>query len=333
MNTKPGTLNSITDVDGILVGQAADRQIQTGVTVILPETPAVCAVDIRGGGPGTKETDALSPEAVVDRVDAVVLSGGSVYGLAAADGVAASLGAQGRGFSLVARDDVPVSPIVPAAILYDLANGGNKAWGETPPYHELGKKALKTAKKAVATGQAGAGYGARAGAYPGGIGTASVVTEEGWQVGAIAAVNSFGSPYMPDSNCFWAWPYEVEEEYGGRKPVFTSEAAAGFPSDTKIGLPHAGGNTTIAVIAVNAKLTKAEAKRLAIMAQDGLSRAIRPAHAPTDGDIVFAMGTGQKEIDGLPALTLTNLGSLAADCLARAIARGVYAAEEGKQSE
>jgi L-aminopeptidase/D-esterase-like protein len=331
MTAAPGKYNAITDVTGIKVGQAHDEKVVTGVTVIVPDTPCMAAIDVRGGGPGTRESDAMMPEGLVDRLDALVLSGGSVYGLAAADAVAAQLGAEERGFSLVSLPGVPVSPIVPSAILYDLANGGDKAWGTEPPYRNLGANAFGNLGSDVALGRAGAGYGARAGAYQGGLGSASIVTEDGWQVGAIAAVNSFGSPYLPGTKCFWAWPNEIEDEFGGIRPE-GAVSAADFPPDTKVGTATeedpAGQNTTICAVAVNARLTKMEAKRLAIMAQDGLARAIRPAHAPTDGDVVFALATGEKELPAPQSLSLTRLGTLAADCLARAIARGVYEAAQ-----
>src|SRR5471032_2383168 len=189
----PGPLNLITDVPGLLVGQAMDAAARTGVTVILTDERAVCAVDVRGGGPGTRETDILAAETLVEAVDAVVLSGGSVYGLAAADGVAAWLGARGRGFGLVERPGVPKSPIVPAAILYDLANGGDKAWGLEPPYRVLGIAAVEAAGRRFALGSVGAGAGATAGALKGGLGSASVVSADGYSVGALAAVNSFGA--------------------------------------------------------------------------------------------------------------------------------------------
>ncbi|MCI5046846.1 MAG: P1 family peptidase [Aquisalinus sp.] len=328
----PGPLNDITDVEGILVGQAEDDDASTGVTVILPDPPCVCGADIRGGGPGTRETGTLLPETLVDRIDALVLAGGSVYGLGAADGVTAAMGAEGRGFSLIPKEGVPVSPIVPAAILYDLANGGDKSWADKPPYPALGAEAYRKAGGSVAQGKHGAGFGARAGAYPGGIGSASYVTEDGWQIGAIAAVNSFGSPYMPDSDCFWAWPYELDGEFGGRQPQKGVQPAEGFPPDTKIGMPTARANTTIAAVAVNLKLSKPQAKRLAIMAQDGLARAIRPVHAPADGDVVFALGTGRLDLPEPAPLSMTRLGTIAADCLARAVARGVFAAEEQTKS-
>lgn len=333
MNTiasvRPGPRNDITDVAGISVGHAEDKNAKTGVTVILPDTPAACAVDVRGGGPGSRETDILEPETLVDHAHGVTLAGGSVYGLAAADGVAAWLGAQGRGFQLVKRPGAPPSPIVPAAILYDLANGGDKNWGLEPPYRALGVTACEGASKKapVPLGAAGAGLGAQAGNGAGGLGSASYVTGDGFSVGAIAAVNSFGSLKMPNTDVFWAWPFEEGAEFGGRRPPADWRASPGLPPDCKPAPPKGERtNTTIAVIAVNAALTKSAAKRIAIMAQDGLARAIRPVHAPTDGDIVFCIATGEKACDD--ALALTRLGDLAADCLARACARGVYEAEK-----
>ena len=324
MTARPGPLNLITDVPGLKVGQAYDAAARSGVTVILPDDRAVCAVDVRGGGPGTRETDALSPENLVEAVDAVVLSGGSVYGLAAADGVTAWLGARGRGFGLVNRDGVPKSPIVPAAVLYDLANGGDKTWGMEPPYRALGIAAIEAAASAFDLGAAGAGFGAMAGAAKGGVGSASIVSADGFTVGALAAVNSFGSVTPPGSAAFWAAPYEIDGEFGG---LPLGDARAG-PDDWGAAKadPQARANTTLAVVAVDAILTPVQARRIAVMAQDGLARAIRPAHAPFDGDVVFALATGRRPLGDAPDVTLTRLGALAADCLARAIARGVYAA-------
>ena len=323
---KPGASNSLLDVTGLSVGQAHDDSVRTGVTVILPETRAVCSVDVRGGGPGTRETDALKPHTLVDAVDAVVLSGGSSYGLGAADGVAAALGARGRGFSLMDIPGVPVSPVVPSAILYDLANGGDKAWGERPPYDRLGREALANAGAPLALGRAGAGYGALAGSGPGGLGSASIVTDDGYTVAAIVAVNSVGSVQIPGSDAYWAHPFEIDGEFGGVRPQ-----AGAFDADdwgaAKIN-PVAGQNTTIALVATDAVLGPAQAQRLAIMAQAGLCRAIRPAWTPFDGDTVFALSTAQRALEPADHLTLARLGSLAADCLARAIARGVHEARK-----
>ncbi|NWG91074.1 MAG: P1 family peptidase [Parvularculaceae bacterium] len=317
-----GPNNDITDVPGIRVGQAEDAAVRTGVTVILPDNPAIVAGDVRGGGPGTRETDLLDPSTLVDRADAIVLSGGSSYGLGAADGVAAYLGARGRGFRLTEIEGVPASPIVPAAILYDLANGGDKSWGETPPYFDLGRRACAKARIGVAQGRHGAGYGARAGAEQGGIGSASFATGDDLIIGALVAVNSFGSVRMPASDVFWAAPFEIDGEFGGGRASGSLPPAADLPSDTKLAVARA--NTTIGVVAVNAALTQAETRRVAIMAQDGYARAIRPVHGPTDGDVVFVLAVGGARIDN--PLSLTRIGSIAADCVARAVARAVFEA-------
>jgi L-aminopeptidase/D-esterase-like protein len=324
MGEARGLRNLITDVAGLRVGQATDARARTGVTVILPDDRAVCAVDVRGGGPGTRETDALAADTLVEAVDAVVLSGGSVYGLAAADGVTAWLGAQGRGYGMVVAPGVPRSPIVPAAILYDLANGGDKAWGLDPPYRALGVAAATAADASFELGSCGAGAGAMAGALKGGTGSVSATTGDGFTIGALAAVNSFGSVVAPGGRAFWAAPYEIGGEFGG---VALGGAHAG-PDDwglVKRG-PRARANTTIACVATDAALTPAQARRLAIMAQDGLARAIRPVHAPYDGDVVFALATGRRPLGADPVFDLTRLGAMAADCLARAVARGVYEA-------
>jgi L-aminopeptidase/D-esterase-like protein len=327
---RPGARNDLTDVAGIAVGSAEDPVARTGVTVVLPEERAVCAVDVRGGGPGTRETDALSAENLVDAVDAVVLAGGSVYGLAAADAVTASLGARGRGFALADKEGVPPSPVVPAAILYDLANDGDKGWGREPPYRRLGADALSRATSApVALGASGAGFGARAGDAAGGLGSASIVTGDGLTVAALAAVNCFGSPYIPGSQVFWAWPFETDGEFGGARPVGVEPVDSDDWGAAKAN-PAARENTTIAAVATDAVLTPAQAKRVAVMAQDGLARAIRPAHAPFDGDVVFVLSTGRVELPAAVPLAVARLGSLAADTLARAIARGVH--EAGRPS-
>lgn len=320
---RPGPRNLITDVPGLKVGQAEDVRVRSGVTVILPDDRGVCASDVRGGGPGTRETDALAAENLVDEVDAVVLAGGSVYGLAAADGVAAWLGARGRGFVVSPDPAVPPSPVIPSAILFDLANGGDKTWGEAPPFAELGRRAVANADVAFDLGSFGAGCGAMAGALKGGLGSASVVTADGYTVGAVVAVNSWGSVVAPGGRSFWAAPYEIDAEFGGLGSAGLSAA----PDDWGLSKAPAGGrNTTIACVAVDAALTSAQARRVAMMAQDGLARAIRPVHAPFDGDVVFAISTAARPLAEPSAYTLARLGALAADCLARAVARGVYEA-------
>jgi L-aminopeptidase/D-esterase-like protein len=323
-SARPGAYNLITDVPGLSVGQAEDARARTGVTVILPDRAGVCACDVRGGGPGTRETDALEPENLVDAVDAVVLAGGSVHGLAAADGVAAWLAAQGRGFALVNTPGVPPSPVIPAAILYDLANGGDKAWGLEPPYRRLGLAAVQAADPSFCLGTAGAGFGAMAGTLKGGVGSASIVTADGITVGALAAVNSFGSVTAPGARAFWAAPYEIHGEFGG----LGSAGLIAAPDDwgRAKANPGARRSTTIACVATDVILTPAQAKRVAIMAQDGLARAIRPAHAPFDGDVVFALSTGVIPLAEPAQRTITRIGALAADCLSRAVARGVYLA-------
>lgn len=329
---RKGPRNLITDVEGIFVGNAEDEGAWSGVTVILPEGRSVAAVDVRGGAPGTRETDALDPASLVEAVDGIVLSGGSVYGLDAASGVVAWLGARGRGFAL--GNSPMVAPVVPSAILFDLTNGGDKNWGEAPPYRELGRLACERAGKSFALGNAGAGFGARAGTLKGGLGSASAVSAGGVSVGAIVAANPFGSVVIPGSDRFWAAPYELDGEFGGSGwPADIGAVAARDPLDgTKAALAgisaESGGNTTIAVVAVDADLVPAEARRIAIMAQDGLARAIRPVHAPVDGDVVFALATGRVALGGdNRAGLVTTLGSVAADCLARAVARAIYEAE------
>lgn len=323
--TKPGPRNLITDVAGIKVGNAHDESARTGVTVVLPDARTVAAGDVRGGGPGTRETDALEPHNLVEAVDAVTLSGGSVYGLEAHGGVAAWLGARGRGFAMAGEI---VSPVVPGAILFDLTNGGDKSWGETPPYRALGMEAVAAASDNFSLGNAGAGFGAAAGAYKGGLGSASAVTEDGFEVGALVAANPFGSPVMPGSNAFWAWTSEQDGEFGGRRPAPDWKPhGMDFPSDTKMASAQKGGNTTIGVIAVNADLSPAEAKRVAMMAQDGYARAIRPIHTLFDGDTVYAIATAKKKLAEPRALAVSRLGMIAADCMARAVARGVYEAQ------
>jgi D-aminopeptidase len=318
-----GPRNLMTDVTGLKVGQASDAGVRTGVSIILPDAPAVAACDVRGGGPASRETDVLLQENLVQEVDGIILSGGSVYGLASADGVAAWMGARNRGFALREAPGIPPSPILPTACLYDLANGGDKGWGELPPYRQLGIEAVEAAAESFELGTAGAGYGANSGGLKGGLGSASAMSGDGMTVGALVAVNSLGSAVAPGSRQFWAAPWEVDGEFGG---LGTDELAAGPEDYGRAMRPRA--NTTLACVATDVALTRVELKRIAIMAQDGLGRALRPAHAPFDGDIVFALSTGQQEAENstLRAVLVTRLGALAADVLARAIARAIYEA-------
>jgi L-aminopeptidase/D-esterase-like protein len=320
---RAGPRNLITDVDSILVGNAEDSRALTGATVVLPDAAAIASGDVRGGGPGTRETDLLDPAATVDSVHAIALSGGSAFGLATADGVMSWLAARKRGFDVAGS----IVPLVPGAILFDLNNGGDKAWGELPPYRALGVKACENAGKDFALGNAGAGLGARAGNLKGGLGSASSVDDAGLQVGALIAVNSRGYVTMEGQKQFWAWPFEQNGEFGNL-PAPTKHVPLEVSVDR--GAAAAGtvrGHTTIGVVATNAKLSKAEARRIAIMAQDGLARAIRPIHTSFDGDALFVLATGTVELQGVRPLALSRLGSIAADCVARAVARGVYEAK------
>ena len=324
---KPGRNNALTDVAGLQVGHAHDASIMTGATVILADKPVTAAVAVAGGGPGTRETDLLRAGNMVDDVDAIVLSGGSAYGLGAADGVAGMLGASGRGFSLVDRPGVPKTPIVPAAILYDLANGGDKNWGDLAPYSELGRAAFAAASTSPESGRVGAGYGARAGLHRGGTGMASLETQDGMTIGALAAVNSFGSVYMPGTDVFWAWPFEINGEFGGRRPPADYHMAAEEWGDAKTN-PAIGENTTLACVATDVALTPSEAQRVANMALTGFSRAIRPVFAPFDGDVVFVLSTAQRPLPAPGPHSLARLGECAASTVARAIARGVWLANQ-----
>jgi L-aminopeptidase/D-esterase-like protein len=309
--------NLITDVSGIRVGQAVDEKLGSGVTALIFDAGVVGSVDVRGGGPGTRETALLDPAQTVEGIDAIVLSGGSAFGLDAASGVQAFLREQKRGFRI--RD--AVIPIVPSAIMFDLLNGGDKNWGRYPPYRELGYEAAKSAGVNFALGSAGGGLGATTANLKGGVGSASAITRDGITVGAIVVVNAVGSTVIGDGPHFWAAPFEMKKEFGGRgwpaqiSPADLAIRAKGGPQE----------NTTIGVIATDAKLNKAQCNRLAIMAQDGLARAIYPVHTPLDGDVVFSAATGAKALTD-STYGLAELGMLAANVMARAIARGVFEA-------
>jgi L-aminopeptidase/D-esterase-like protein len=310
------------------VGHATDENARTGVTVVLCDTGWSAAVDVRGGGPGTRETDALSAHNLVGRAHAVVLAGGSVFGLAAADGVTAALSSQGIGLNL--RPGSPSIPIVPCAVLHDLANGGDKNWGLDPPYRDLGMRAAAAAAADFALGAVGAGRGAMAGWIKGGIGSASLDLGDGLIVGALVALNAIGSALMPDGKTYWAWPFELDREFGGRgapqAPMDLSDPAPEQARLLALGRLQAGANTTLAVVACNADSSTVECQRIAMMAQDGIARAVRPAHTPFDGDTVFAVASGALPLGSVlsrPA-HVARMGSAAADCLARAIGRAAY---------
>lgn len=312
---EPGPLNSICDVPGIRVGHAEHTQLTTGVTVIVPDNPAIAAVDQRGGGTGSRDTAVLAAGSTVQHVHAITLSGGSAYGLDAAGGVMHGLRLAKRGFAV--GDEIV--PIVPSAIIFDLLVGGPKTWSH-PPYWSLGLSAFEAADKTSGMGNVGAGLGATAGSIKGGLGTASYRTDA-FTVGALAIANPVGSTVMPGTNTFWAWDLEQGDELGGQHPPKSRPA-----EHVHAASPVPLANTTLVVVATDAALTPDDARRIAVMAQDGLARAIRPAHGPLDGDTVFAISTGQSN-DRLGLDTITLIGSLAADCAARAIMLGVYHAE------
>jgi L-aminopeptidase/D-esterase-like protein len=319
---RPGARNLITDVAGLRVGQAEDARVRTGVTVLLADEPARAVCDVRGGAPSARDTAGLDLVSLVEAVDAITLSGGSAFGNDAPAGVTAFLRTQGRGFEIA--PGAPRVPIVPGAILFDLANGGDKDWGEEPPYRALGRKAAENASPDFALGNAGAGFGATAGIYKGGLGSASAVAD-GITVGAIVAVNAVGSPLIPGTDVFWAFPFEQNGEFGGRRLTGDVPLDLDLPPDMKGARPLA--NTTIAIVATDADVSRIELQRIAIMASDGFARALRPVHTPFDGDLVFAVSTAKHELSGMRWGAVTRLGAIAADCLARAIARGVYEAK------
>jgi L-aminopeptidase/D-esterase-like protein len=326
-----GPRNLITDVTGIGVGHAHDEKLASGVTALVADAPVVAAATVFGGGPGTRELDAIALEGSVGAVDAIVLAGGSAFGLDAATGVQSFLREAGRGFAVgTAR-----VPIVPQAILFDLLNGGDKAWGRHPPYRDMGFEAAASAGKDFALGSAGAGLGATVASgeglrMRGGLGSASerlqgLALEAGRDVavGALTAVNAAGAVTVADSPYFWAAPFECGAEFGRLGSPHPWPANASRPS-LKFAAPERA-NTTLCVVATSAALTHQQCKRLATMAGAGMARAIVPVFTPFDGDIVFALATGETPLKN-PQAALPFIGAAAANCLARAIARGVYEA-------
>lgn len=314
---KVGPKNLITDVRGLRVGNAQDDRLKSGCTVLVGDAPFTAAVHVMGGAPGTRETDLLAPDKLVQEVDALVLSGGSAFGLDAASGVCDSLKRAGRGFKV---GDTTV-PIVPGAILFDLLNGGEKDW-HANPYKRLGEVALQCASGDFELGSIGAGTGAMTHGLKGGLGSASLTLGNGITVGALVAVNAVGSVTHQGQKHFWAAPFEIDSEFGGVGPAQASGPLLEFQparSATKV------ANTTIAIVATDARLTQAEATRMAVAAHDGIARAIVPAHTLFDGDLVFAAATGKTAMAD-PSNDQMALGHAAAICLARAIARGVFEA-------
>lgn len=316
----PGTVQITLPIAGLRVGHAEDAKVCTGTTVILPAEAGVASVHVVGGSPGTRETDLLNPQQVVERIDAIVLSGGSAFGLDAASGAQAWLAEHDRGFPVASQR----IPIVPAAILYDLNNGGDKDWGRYPPYRELGYAAVENATTSPATGAVGAGCGATTATTPGGLGIASTTLGCGASIVAIMAVNAAGSPLIGDSDRYWAAPFEIEDEFGGLGLPDPWPTDALDPV-TKPGHSTAGLSTTIGVVATDAVITKVEAKQIAVMAHDGFPRALYPVHTPGDGDLLFVLSTAARQLDR-DALSLLSLGTTAANAVTRAIAQGVHAA-------
>ena len=315
-----GLNNAVTDVDGLIVGHYTDIDAICGVTVVICPEGGIAGVDVRGSAPGTRETDLLDPVNLVEKAHAVVLSGGSVFGLAASDGVVRWLSEHGYGFPL---DEEHVAPIVPAAVLYDLGRGRNFVPSISA---EWGRHACQAANDGtVSTGCIGAGTGAMAGGIKGGLGTASLVLDSGVTVAAVVAVNSLGSVINPATGRPWEIGLEVDGEFGnqGKRAVKLPKPPKGNPTT----------NTTIGLVATDAVLTKAQAKKMAQMAHDGMARAIRPSHTLFDGDTVFCLATGKKELPEAPGFSVSpqaqafnELGHAAANCMSRAIISGILSA-------
>ncbi|WP_170430904.1 P1 family peptidase [Ruegeria arenilitoris] len=318
----PGPRNLITDIPGLRVGNAQDVALKSGTTVLTADQAFTASVHVMGGAPGTRETDLLAPDKSVSKVDAITLSGGSAFGLDACSGVSDALRAQGRGYPV----GDTVVPIVPGAILFDLLNGGSKDWDENP-YRALGRSAFDSAGDDFALGTAGAGTGALTSRHKGGLGSASLVLDNGITVGALVAANPLGSVTSPGDRHFWAAPFEYDGEFGGLGPDSCAGLGAPAPSLKALAMGLAEpdkGNTTIAIVATDAALSKPQCQRLAVAAHDGIARAILPAHTPGDGDLVFGVSTGARPVAAETELGL--IGHAASVCLARAIARAIYLA-------
>jgi D-aminopeptidase len=312
---RPGPTNSLADIGGLRVGNAQDAALKSGATVVVGDAPFIASVAVMGGAPGTRETDLLAPDKSVAAVDALVLAGGSAFGLDACSGVVDGLRADGRGFRVGAAQ----IPLVPGAILFDLLNGGDKGWAKNP-YRALGLAAYRTATPAFEIGSVGAGTGALTAMLKGGLGTASLVLPDGSTVAALVAANPVGAVTTPGDRYFFAAPFEMNDEFGGLGPDPNSGLGLSLES-RKMSAMAARANTTIAIVATNATLTKAQCHRVATAAHDGIARACVPAHTPNDGDLVFALSTGART-----AADVLLTGHAAALCLSRAIARAVYAA-------
>lgn len=319
---KQGPKNLITDVAGLKVGNAQDDDLKSGTTVLTADAPFTASVHVMGGAPGTRETDLLAPDRTVSQVDALVLSGGSGFGLDAGSGVADGLRDMGRGYQI---GDMHV-PIVPGAIIFDLINGGDKGWTENP-YRALGKAALANASPDFTLGTIGAGTGALCAMQKGGLGSVSMVLPDGVTVGALVVTNPLGSVTTPGDRHFWGAAFEMEGEFGGIGPDTASGLVAQEPSRKNAAMMQAATermNTTIAIVATDAPLTKTQCYRFAVTAHDGIARAVVPAHTPHDGDLVFGVATGAE--DGVDRDVMRAVGAAGAVCLSRAICRAVYEA-------
>ena len=312
---KPGPKNLITDISGLSVGNAQDDALKSGTTVVLSDAPFTASVHVMGGAPGTRETDLLAPDKTVAGVDALVLSGGSAFGLDACSGVMDGLRAVGRGFQV----GDAIVPLVPGAILFDLLNSGAKDWDENP-YRALGRQAFEDASPDFDIGTVGAGTGALTAMLKGGLGSASLQLPDGTMVGALVAANPVGAVTTPGDRHFYAAPFEIGSEFGGLGPDPASGMGLHLESRKTVAMSPRE-NTTIAIVATDATLTKAECQRVAVAAHDGIGRATVPAHTPYDGDLVFALATG-----GRPKGNVSLIGHAASLCLARAIARAVHEA-------
>ena len=312
---KPGPKNLITDISGLSVGNAQDDALKSGTTVVLSDAPFTASVHVMGGAPGTRETDLLAPDKTVAGVDALVLSGGSAFGLDACSGVMDGLRAVGRGFQV----GDAIIPLVPGAILFDLLNSGAKDWDENP-YRALGRQAFEDASPDFDIGTVGAGTGALTAMLKGGLGSASLQLPDGTMVGALVAANPVGAVTTPGDRHFYAAPFEIGSEFGGLGPDPASGMGLHLESRKTVAMSPRE-NTTIAIVATDATLTKAECQRVAVAAHDGIGRATVPAHTPYDGDLVFALATG-----GRPKGNVSLIGHAASLCLARAIARAVHEA-------
>ncbi|MEM9576942.1 MAG: P1 family peptidase [Pseudomonadota bacterium] len=313
---RPGPRNLITDVPGLRVGNARDEALKTGTTVVTADSPFIASCHVMGGAPGTRETDLLAPDKTVDAINALVLSGGSAFGLDACSGVAERLRAEGRGYA-ASKARVP---IVPGAILFDLFDGQEKGWTQNP-YAAMGAAAFDGASEDFALGTEGAGTGALSAMLKGGLGSASLQIDGGAMVGALVAANPVGSVTTPGDRHFYAAPFEIDGEFGGLGP--DPNGAHGLTLESrKAKVARVAQNTVIAIVATDARLTKAQCHRMATAAHDGIARACVPAHTPLDGDIVFGLSYGAKEADPL------MVGHAAALCLSRAIARAVFCARE-----